>query len=118
MLLLVLVFGSALAQGLELELIVTLGFRLVPALVLVQGLALESVLVQDADSGSAGVGLVNVVEFLGDENRISLTLQDKTPITAITSPKVRPAIGDRMGIFLQPDSIFIFDAEQGGRLRP
>jgi ABC-type sugar transport system ATPase subunit len=82
------------------------------------GVRPESVLIQQADGPSAGVGAVNIVEFLGDENRINLTLEDQTPITAITSPKVRPATGDRMGIFLQPDNVFVFDAEHGGRLRP
>ena len=82
------------------------------------GVRPESVLIQEAGIAGAGVGTVRTVEHLGDENRIGLTLEDQTAISAITSPKVRPGIGDRMGIFLQPDSIFVFDLEQGGRLRP
>jgi ABC-type sugar transport system ATPase subunit len=64
-----------------------------------------------------GVGTVNMVELLGDENHISLTLQQEKYITAITMPKVRPRIGEQMGIGLREDRVFLFDAERGGRLQ-
>jgi ABC-type sugar transport system ATPase subunit len=66
----------------------------------------------------AGAGIVNMVELLGDENQICLSLGEEKRITAITSPKVRPRIGDSLRIGLKEESIFLFDAEHGRRLRP
>jgi multiple sugar transport system ATP-binding protein len=82
------------------------------------GVRPEAVSIGQEGSQQAGVGTVNIVELLGDENHISLTLEQEKRITAIASTKVRPRIDDRMGIGLREESIFLFDAEQGGRLRP
>ncbi len=82
------------------------------------GVRPEAVSIGSEEHLQNGVGTVNMVELLGDENHISLTLQQEKRITAITTPKVRPPIGERMGIGLREDRIFLFDAEYGVRLQP
>ena len=81
------------------------------------GVRPEAVSIGDEDYLQNGVGTVNMVELLGDENHISLTLQQEKRITAITKPKVRPRIGEKMGIGLREDRVLLFDAEHGGRLQ-
>lgn len=65
-----------------------------------------------------GFGTINSLELLGDENRIFLTLEQEKPIIAITSPKVRPELEERVKIKLKENRIFLFDRDQGGKLHP
>ncbi len=86
---------------------VTLGIR--PADIIVRGQSAE------AEDGS---GIVSSVETLGDKNHLYLTIEQKKHIIALTSPKVRPELEERVGIKLKANKIFLFDRDKGGRLHP
>jgi len=69
-------------------------------------------------SAEDGTGMVSAIEFLGDRNRIYLTLEHEQHIVAVTSPNVRPEPGERVGIKFKEDRIFLFDNDNGRRLYP
>lgn len=69
-------------------------------------------------SAEDGFGTISSIEFLGDSNQIYLTLEQKIQLVAITSPKVRPEVGERVRIKFKENRIFLFDIDKGGRLYP
>jgi ABC-type sugar transport system ATPase subunit len=84
---------------------VTLGIR--PADVIVGNQIVED-----------GFGIVSSLELLGEKNQIHLILEQEKPIIAITSPKARPELDERVKIKLRENRIFLFDRDRGGRLHP
>lgn len=65
-----------------------------------------------------GTGTISSLEFLGDRNQIYLTFEQEKPLTIITSPKVRPALGEKVKVKLKENRLFLFDKEHGERLYP
>jgi len=65
-----------------------------------------------------GFGTITSLELLGDKNHIYLNIEQEEPIIAITSPKVRFELQERVKIRLKENGIFLFDRAQGGRLHP
>jgi len=81
------------------------------------GVRPESVLIGNLEGQAEdGSGTVNSLELLGDENHVSISLEQEQKITAITSPKVKPRLDERVKVKLKEDQIFLFDRQQGGRL--
>ena len=65
-----------------------------------------------------GFGTITSLEVLGDKNHIYLSLEQEKPIIAITSPKARFELQERVKIRLKENRIFLFNRDQGGRLYP
>ncbi len=70
---------------------------------------------QEAEDGS---GTVSSLELLGDKNQITVSLEQEKPIVAVTSPRVRPGLEERVKVRLNGSRIFLFDRVNGGRLYP
>lgn len=63
-----------------------------------------------------GVGSVSLIEFLGEMCRVYVTLGDQQ-LVSIIPPKLRPCLGDEVGVELKEDKIFIF-SDEGERIYP
>jgi ABC-type sugar transport system ATPase subunit len=71
-----------------------------------------------AQTEEDGSGTVSLIEPLGDINQIYLILEHEKQIVAISSPKVRPELGEKVRIKFRENRIFLFDRDKGRRLYP
>jgi len=84
---------------------VTLGIR-------PEDIALKTQKVED------GFGIINTVELLGDKKQIYLNIEQERPIIAVTSPKLKLNIQERIKIKLKEEGILLFDRVDGRRVYP
>jgi len=73
-------------------------------------------IILEKKAGEDGIGTISSIEFLGDVNQIYLMIENGKFLIVVTSPEVKPEVGEKVKISLKDNKIFLFSKENGGRL--